>query len=326
MNIITTVVGSYPIDDEYKPDTFNEKILDKLDMYDEFKKPIYQTVDDYVKYNIDIICDGQPRNDMVKIFTSKINGFETIDNTVHIIGKITPSASPIGVSDLKYAAKIAHQKNPKYQLYATIDEIFKHEKCGIKGMITGPTSIIHSCNITNFYEDRKSAIYDLAYALQDEAKALEKAGACAIQIDEPFISTGVEDIEVSRRGVEIISKAVNIPVILHVCGDLEDVLEDLLEFNVEILDFEFRGMPENIKTLKKVWNKNTDKIISIGCIDTKLHEVDNIKDVVNTIKQVVDITDEKNVIIDPDCGMRMLDKNIAQEKLNLLDEIKKEGV
>lgn len=319
-------MGSYPIDENETPITFHEKIEDKLGMYDEFRRPIIKTVTDYVDNEIDIICDGQPRDDMVKIFTRHINGFKIEDNIVQIIGKITPAAHPIGVRDLKFAAKIAHKKNPKYQLFAKMEDIFKHEKCGIKGMITGPTSIIHSCNITNFYDSREDAIYDLAYALCDEAKALQKAGACAIQIDEPFISTGAEDIEVSRRGVEIISESVDIPVILHVCGDLKDVLGELLKFNVEILDFEFRGMPENIETLKHVWNKNTDKIISIGCIDTKLHEVDNICDVKNTIREILKITGEENAIIDPDCGMRMLDNQVAIEKLALLKEIKKEGV
>ena len=44
------------------------------------------------------------------------------------------------------------------------------------------------------------------------------------------------------------------------------------------------------------------------------------------MKQVVDIIKEDNIIIDPDCGMRMLPKDIAEGKLKLLDNIKERGV
>lgn len=325
MNITTTIVGSYPVI-SHEPNSFKDKFRDHLGIYDKYHDSIVHTTSVFAKNGIDVICDGQPRDDMVKIFASKINGFDIIDNSVHVIGKITPSAHPIGVNDLKLAYNVAHKINNKYQLNASFDDIFKGKAKGIKGMLTGPTSIIHSCAIDNFYANKQEAIFDLAKALCYEAKELQKAGACAIQIDEPFISTGVEDVEVSKEAVEIIAQSVDIPVVMHVCGDLKDVLKDLLKFDVEVLDFEFQGQKDNINTLKKAWSKNTDKKIAIGCIDTKLHEVDNEEDVKNTISKVVDIMQNEDVIIDPDCGMRMLDEQVAIGKLEILNNIKNGGI
>lgn len=325
MNIITTVVGSYPTT-SYDATTFNEKLFDSLGLYDPYKQAIVNSVTSFVKSDIDIICDGQVREDMVKIFASKINGFKIIDNTAYVKGKITPAARGISIKDLQLAFKIAKSLDKKFTLNADLDKIYAHKQRGVKGIITGPTTIIHSSIIDNFYSSRANAIMDISRALCYEAIELEKSGACAIQIDEPFISTGAEDIEVSKRAVEYISNHVQIPVILHVCGDLKDVLGDLLEFDVDILDFEFSGMPQNIKTLKKVWKHDCDKQIGIGCLNTKSEEVDKKEDVEKTVKEVSDIIGKENILIDPDCGMRTLDEDIARGKLKVIQSIRNKGV
>lgn len=325
MTIITTVVGSYPTR-SFEAQGLNEKLTESLGLFDPYKQAIINSVKAFVQSDIDIICDGQVREDMVKIFASKINGFKIDDNTAYIKGKITPAAHPISVKDFKLAFRVAHELDSRFKLNAPLEDIFSHEAKGVKGILTGPTTLIHSSMIENFYSTKENAIYDLARALLVEAQELEKAGACAIQIDEPFISTGVEDIDVSKNAIELISEELNIPVILHVCGDLKDVLSDLLDFKVNILDFEFSGMPQNIDTLKDVWSNDKNKHIGIGCVNTKLDEIDNLDDVKNTVSSVKNIIGHDNIIIDPDCGMRMLSNELSEGKLNLLKTIKEEGL
>ncbi len=325
MSIITTVVGSYPTN-SFKADGFNEKITKSLGLFDPFKKSIINSVKAFVDSDIDIICDGQVRGDMVKIFASKINGFKIEDNTAYIKGKITPAAHPISVKDFQLAFKTAKSLDDKFRLNASLEDIINHENKGVKGIITGPTTLIHSSLIENFYSEKKNAIYDISKALLVEARELQKAGACAIQIDEPFISTGAEDINVSKNAVESISEELDIPVILHVCGDLKDVMSDLLKFNVDILDFEFSGMSQNIKTLEKEWNSTSGKMIGIGCVNTRMESVDKMEDARKTVEDVKKIIKKDNIIIDPDCGMRMLPSEISKGKLDILKKIKMEGL
>ncbi len=325
MSIITTIVGSYPTE-TFEAESFNDKLTKSLGLFDPYKQSIINSVEAFVKADIDIICDGQVRGDMVKIFTSKINGCEIRDNTVYINGKITPPAHPISVNDFKLTYKTAHNINSNYQLHTELDSIFEGESKGVKGVLTGPTTLIHSSKIEKFYTCNEHAIYDMARVLEYEALELQKAGACAIQIDEPFISIGVEDIEVSKNAIEIITDSLDIPVVLHVCGDLKDVFSRLLDFKVDFLDFEFSGMPENIDTLKRDWRNDCNKNLGIGCVNTKLESVDNIDDVKKTIKEVNSVIKKDNLMIDPDCGMRMLEDDIALGKLELLRDIKKEGI
>lgn len=325
MNIITTVVGSYPTH-SFEANTYNEKIRKSFGLFDSFRNAIIESVNAFVKSDIDIICDGQVRGDMVKIFARKINGFKIEDNTAYIKGKITPAAHPISVKDFQLAFKTAKSLNDEFRLNATLEDIYNNEAKGVKGILTGPTTLIHSSMIEHFYSHKENAIYDVANALVVEAKELEKAGACAIQIDEPFISTGAEDINISKTAVETISEELDVPVILHVCGDLKEVMSDLLEFNVDILDFEFSGMSQNIGTLKKEWKSNSNKQIGIGCVNTKMESIDDIEVARKTVKDVEEIIKKDNLIIDPDCGMRMLPSEISKGKLDILKEIKTEGI
>ena len=198
MSIITTIVGSYPTH-SFEAQSFNEKISQTLGIYDSYKQAIIESVKSFVSNDIDIICDGQVRGDMVKIFASKINGFKIEDNTAYIKGKITPAAHPISVRDFQLAFRTAKSLNNQFRLNASLEDIFNQEAKGVKGILTGPTTLTHSSMIEHFYSTRENAIYDIAKALLVEAKELQKAGACAIQIDEPFISTGAEDINVSRN-------------------------------------------------------------------------------------------------------------------------------
>ena len=77
MNIITTIVGSYPTR-SFRAESFNEKVTQTLGLYDPYKQAIKNTVTSFVNKDIDIICDGQVRGDMVQIFARNINGLKII--------------------------------------------------------------------------------------------------------------------------------------------------------------------------------------------------------------------------------------------------------
>ena len=96
------------------------------------------------------------------------------------------------------------------------------------------------------YRNREELALDLAAALAAEARYLEAAGATLIQIDEPIFSTGIADLAVGKQAVELIAGAVKIPTCMHVCGGLENVIDDILKINVQVLDFEFSKNPANL--------------------------------------------------------------------------------
>lgn len=309
--IISTVVGSYPVIKKNK--TTKDKILAGIGLYDSYRDSIKIAVEDQTRAGIDIISDGQVRENMINIFSKFIPGMSVEEGSTTIQSKIMPSVNPITVNDFKYAQKIMEETLKTMDLPKEI-----LDKKGVKGIITGPSTMVFSSRLKSYYKNKNYAIIDMAYALKSEAIALEKAGAKYIQLDEPFISTGMVDIKTASEAISIISEDIKIPVAMHVCGDLSEVFEELLDFNVDILDLEFAGDKKNLELLEKHLDKLNGKKIGLGCIDTKLNEVDDFDFVSNIIEKGISLVGKDNLLIDPDCGMKRLDRDIAFSKLELL--------
>lgn len=315
--MITTVVGSYPAIPK-KPSSFSDKISDFLGMYDEHRYAIELAVRDQIEAGIDIISDGQVRDGMVEIFAKEIPGMTVEDGNSTITGKILPANHSICVNDLKFTLKVAEGISKDYgQKSKTLEEGVK----GVKGIVTGPSTLVFSSRMEGFYKKKEDAIIDLAHALKKEAKFLEDEGALVVQIDEPFISTGVVDINVAKKAVNIIADGLSVPVSLHVCGDVAGIFDELLRFDVDIVDCEFAGIEPNINALE---NANLrGKKIGFGCLDTKTDRVETKEEVEKLIKRGIDFIGAENIIADPDCGMRMRSRDAAFSKLKVMVDVAK---
>jgi 5-methyltetrahydropteroyltriglutamate--homocysteine methyltransferase len=315
--MLTTVVGSYPSLPK-KPSSISDKISNFLGTYDEHKFAVEIAVRDQIEAGIDIISDGQVRDGMVEIFAKEIPGMTVENGTAKITGKILPSNHPICINDLRFALKIAEEISKDYgQKSKTLEEGVK----GVKGIVTGPTTLVFSSRMEGYYDRKENAIIDLAHALAKEAKFLEDSGALVVQIDEPFISTGVVDINVAKKAVKIIVDGLSVPVSLHVCGNVANIFDELLKFSVDIVDCEFAGIDPNINALE---NANLrGKKIGFGCLDTKTDRVETKEEVETLIKRGIDFIGAENIIADPDCGMRMRSRDSALSKLKVMTAVAK---
>ena len=317
--MLTTVVGSYPPLLK-NPSSFSDKISNVLGTYDAYKSAIELAVKDQIDAGIDIISDGQVRDGMVEIFASSIYGMAVEDNTSKIVGKIMPSPKSVCAKDLKFAIKVAEGISKEYgqKPKKTLEGGFK----GVKGIITGPSTLVFSSRIEGYYDKKEDAVIDLAHALNKEAEHLENAGAAVVQIDEPFISTGVVDINVAKKAVGIIADGLSVPVAMHVCGEVVDIFDELLKFSVDIVDCEFAGIEGNINALENV-NLHGKKI-GFGCLDNKTDRIESKEEVENLIKKGIDLVGAENMIADPDCGMRLRSREAAFSKLKVMAEVAKE--
>ena len=308
----STVVGSFPVELK-KPSSAKSKLLNALGAYDSFKDSIKDSVIAQLDAGVDIISDGQVRGDMVSIFTEFIPGMKIEDGNTVIVSKIRRPIQEISVDDLKYAKKVM-----KDYYGGNIPE-----GKGVKGIITGPNTIVHSSRIESFYKNREDAIIDLAHSLKFEVDAIaKKVEPVYIQIDEPFLSTGMVDMKTAREAIDILKDGLDVPLAMHVCGILKDAFADIAKFNVDILDFEFAGNNVNLDVLENNYSLISDKKIGFGCVDSSVNVVDERGDVDELVQRAIDIVGKDNLLLDPDCGLRSAPKYVAFEKLKLMNEIK----
>jgi len=286
--LATTVVGSYPV----------VKGGSLRNLFDPLHTAVETAVADQIKAGIDIISDGQVRGDMIQVFASKLPGVKGQE----VIGQIQPASGPITVGDTKYALT----KAPK-----------------VKGIITGPTTLAHGLHIdTPMYRNKEELALELAAALIPEAKALEAAGITLLQIDEPMFSTGMADLDIGKQAIGLITAALHIPICMHVCGNLGNVIDEILKFNVNVLDFEFANNPANLDLLSR--RDLTGRMIGYGCVDSASDTVESVAGIRKRIEKGIEIFDPKIMLLDPDCGMRMRSHDVAYRKLKNLADAAKE--
>jgi len=284
----TTVVGSYPV----------VKSGGLMSLLDPLRPAVETAVGDQLAAGIDIISDGQVRGDMITAFASHLPGIRGQE----VIGKIQPASGGITVGDTRYAVS----KAPK-----------------VKGIITGPTTLAHGLHIsTPMYRNKEELVPDIAAALLSEARALEAAGITLLQIDEPILSTGIADLAVAKQAIEQFTAGLHIPVCMHVCGNLGNVLDEILKFNVNVLDFEFANNPANLDLLSR--RDLAGRMIGYGCVDSTTDRIESSAEIRKRIEKGVEIFDPKIMLIDPDCGMRMRTREAAYAKLKYMCDATKE--
>ena len=271
----TTVVGSFP--------------CVKGGLINPYKKAVKFAVSEQLRAGIDIISDGQVRADMVQAFISKLPGIVGND----IIGKISAADKPITVADTKYALS-----QTRY----------------VKGILTGPCTLSYSLQIkTPQYRNKDEVAEDLAHALHAEARHLATTGCTIIQVDEPILSTGEVSVDVARKCLSIIFDGIDTTSCIHTCGVLGGIASEWSKLPVNILDFEYAVSKENLDTLAK--QDLHGKKIGCGCVKSSNQDVESISEIKENILSCIDVFGKDNILIDPDCGLRMHTPEGAYQKL-----------
>ena len=286
--IKTSVIGSYPI--QVNP-------LEMMHQYYQQQEILWEpyidaAVQDMVKVGVDIVSDGQTRDPFIQLFTRKMGGCRVRART-EIIGPVE-YCGPITIPDQKYVRQII----PK-----TTELI---------GVLTGPFTLMNSC-VDLFYHDEKELAFAFASALRKEAEQLQHH-VDLISIDEPFFSTSLPDY--GKELLEVITKNISCPTRLHACGDVSKAVTQLVEMPVNILSHEFKASPFLFDVFKEY--PGFSQQICLGCVRSDNDRVESVKEIVAHIEKGVEVFGEKIVQLSPDCGQRLLPRDIAFQKLRRL--------
>ncbi|MEM0016376.1 MAG: methionine synthase [Saccharolobus sp.] len=302
----TTVIGSYP-----RPKWLKEAIrlyhagkVNEEDLQEAFNDAVVAVINDHYKAGVDVPTDGEVRRDeMVEFFAERIKGFKfygpvRVWGTAYyrkpsVVSKIEYN-KPLLVDEFKFASSVSYTEN-------------------LKITITGPYTIAE-WSYNEYYKNKRDLVFDLAKVINQEIRNLVEAGAKIIQIDEPALHTRKEDVKWGIDAINEAVKGINAKLIMHICyGDYSLVAPYLNEIKVDQINFALKIY--DYKPLELFKKYGYDKEIGAGVIDVHNKRVETPEEVAKDIKRILDYFTPEKVWINPDCGLKLLSRKIAFQKL-----------
>lgn len=302
-----SVIGSYPRPKWLREmiKQFNEGLIEEKKLEEAFDDAVVAVVKEQELNGVDIPSDGEMRRDeMVEYFAHKIEGFKFFGpirvwgnnyfNKPAIVGPLKWK-EPMLVKEFQFLRKVS---SAKY----------------VKVPITGPYTIADWSYIL-YYRTKEEATFELAKIINREIKALEEAGAEFVQIDEPALTTHPEEMEWAVEAVNEATKGVNIKIGLHVCYSDYSILKPYYErLNVSQFALEFANHSfSNIGVVKGL-----TKELGFGVVDVHSRRVETPEEVAQAIRKIMEIIKPECLYINPDCGLKLLPREIARAKLKAM--------
>lgn len=270
------------------------------------RKSIERAIKTQIDLDIDILVDGQPRDDIVSIFCRSMPGFSGASLPYRVVDRIRPPEQPITLSDFMTAKKLANGRP-------------------LKAHITGPMTIARDSVVDprSGYTGKTdpNLIRDIARALGEEARYLVKAGAEIVQIDEPVLADRV-DLEIAFDAMRWIIEVAEVPFpALHACGNISMILEDILARSpVKMVSIEGSWLrhPE-LDNINSSYLAKSGKKIGLGCIAVADYSLEKLRSVQSFLDHMVTRLGADNIwAVMPNCGLRPMPYDIAIEKLKVM--------
>jgi len=279
-------------------------------------------IHDQERAGIDIISDGEQRRvSYITYVTEALDGFDfgtlgeklirkgrRLARVGRCVGAVKRKG-PILVDDLAYALR--HATRP------------------LKVTLPGPMTVVDT-TLDAYYHDDRAFAFDVAAALNEEARALDALGPAVIQFDEPTFSRDPE--RTAEWGIEALNRCVQglkAKTATHVCygypiagverpvRDTYPVILELLEgSDVQQLALEFEAPLLDPKTLRRC----PSKTVLFGCIDNGSNEVETPEHVAGRLLAAAEHLPSEQLQAAPDCGLLPLHPTIARAKLQAMAE------
>ncbi len=326
MTLLTTsVIGSYAWPSwfitaveamrrgEYGPADTQEALNDAVDM----------AVRDQEEADIDVISDGEMRRlgFFTADFYNRLTGLRTLPPDRRL--------GPAGHDQREhYEAFEAIRAPEQLGLVAELNYLRTRTSRPIKTPCPGPFTLAGRISPGKFYHDRMDVAQALCEIINAELKALVKAGADFIQLDEPSYAVHPDQ---PRAFVDLFNQTVQgvqARIGLHLCfGNFvgrpvahrtyRPLFPYILDTHADELALEFanRELAE-IELGQQV--AQAGKTLAAGLIDVKNYYIETPEDVAERIRAVLKYVPADKLAVVPDCGFSQTARWASRAKLRAL--------
>lgn len=252
---------------------------------------VSSAVNQMVNSGVESVSDGQVRDIFTNVFIRGLGGCR-VRERCEVVGPVE-WRKPITLSDVRLTKELTKGG------------------CEVLGLVAGPFTLLRSV-VDLFYHDEKELCFDFAKSLNLELKTLSPF-VDMIGIDEPFFSN--EFPEYAKELLRVVVEGISLPVRLHVCGDVSDIVPDLLDLDVDVLSHEFCARPQLFEVFSQY---PSSKSMCVGALRSDSMVVESVESICNHLRHALEVFEGRIVQVSPDCGLRMLSVDVACEKLKNL--------
>ncbi len=340
MSLQTTCIGAYPKPDyvaignfaetDQQQDDLTRAFTYTQDDADQVPEELLQratrdAVEDQVACGIDIPTDGeQRRENYIHYHCRHLSGidFEHLTTRVHRNGAAVADLPTI---TSRIEARGDHFLDRDFRLAQSFSDR------PVKLTVPGPLSIMDT-TANEHYRDQRQLAFDLADALNYEIRALADAGCRYIQVDEPLF---VRQVDAALDfGVEALERCFDglgdeVTRVMHMCcgypGHLDD--EDYLKADpscyFRLADAVDRSSVQQVSIEDAhclndlgLLERFADTTVLLGVVAIAASRVETVDEIAARLAAALEHIDRDRLVAAPDCGLTMLDRELAMAKLS----------
>ena len=302
----TTTIGSFPQTGDIRRERarFAAGEISEGEYVGAMEDEIKRVVELQEEIGLDVLVHGEPeRNDMVQYFAENLDGFAVTQNGwVQSYGSRCTRPSLLW-GDVSRPAPITVG-------WSTFTQSLTEKP--VKGMLTGPVTILAWSFVRDDQPLRETA-NQVALALRDEIEDLEAAGIKIIQVDEPalrellplkkkdqadYLDWSVGAFRLATSGVEDKTQ-----IHTHLCySEFGVVIDAINGLDADVTSIEAaRSKMDVVPDIKR---SGFARGIGPGVYDIHSPRVPSVKEVTELIEIALASIPEKQVWVNPDCGLK----------------------
>ncbi len=318
----TTTIGSFPqttgirsLRSKFKRGLITANVYEL-----EIKKAIAETIKKQEEIGIDVLVHGEfERNDMVEYFGEQLSGFAFTGN-----GWVQSYGSRCVKPPIIYGDVL--RSEPMTVAWTIYAQSLTSKP--VKGMLTGPITILQWSFVRDD-QPRSETANQIALAIHDEVLDLEAAGIKIIQVDEPAIREGLPirseewaaylDWAVKAFRVSVSGVKPQTQIHTHMCySEFNDIIESIAAMDADVITIETsRSQMELLDAFSKF---NYPNDIGPGVYDIHSPRVPTIKEMVELLNKAAKVIPQKQLWVNPDCGLKTRGWDETQKALENMIE------
>jgi 5-methyltetrahydropteroyltriglutamate--homocysteine methyltransferase len=302
----TTTIGSFPQTASIRKTRLEYKrgAISEADYVAAIKREIKECIEKQERLGLDVLVHGEAeRNDMVEYFGRHLGGFcFTQNGWVQSYGSrcVKP---PVIYGDV-------------YRNYPmTVDWITYAQsltKKPVKGMLTGPVTILCWSFVRDDLE-RSEVCKQIAFAIRDEVRDLEKAGIRIIQIDEAALREGmpltkreaeiylqwaVDAFRLAASGVEDATQ-----IHTHMCySEFNAILRWIAAMDADVISIE--SSRSGMELLDAFTEFRYQAEVGPGIYDIHSPRIPTVEEMTELLQRALRHIPKEQLWVNPDCGLK----------------------